>query len=119
MSDSEEDRHVLAVGDFFSESWGYDQTNVNFYEVVKVSASQKSVWIREVQTVCMDEDRNITHVAPLPGTFVPQSWRIGDEPVRKAVRWYRSEPVLTMTSYSIATLWHGERRYETAGGWGH
>ena len=35
------------VGDFLYSSWGYDQTNVQFYKVVKVSKA--SVWLQEWQ----------------------------------------------------------------------
>ena len=35
--------HTVEVGDIFGASWGYDQTNVDFYKVVRVSA--KSVWV--------------------------------------------------------------------------
>ncbi len=34
------------VGDVMSYSWGYDQTNVDFFEVVRVS--KKCVWVREI-----------------------------------------------------------------------
>jgi len=34
------------VGDILVSSWGYDQTNVDFYAVTKVSG--KRVWIREI-----------------------------------------------------------------------
>lgn len=36
---------VPKVGDIFYTSWGYDQTNVEFFKVVRVSAS--SVWVQE------------------------------------------------------------------------
>jgi hypothetical protein len=39
--------HTLAVGDIVYNSWGYDQTNVDFYEVVKTSANY--VWLRQLQ----------------------------------------------------------------------
>jgi hypothetical protein len=32
-------KHNLKAGDLLISSWGYDQTNVDFYEVVGVSAS--------------------------------------------------------------------------------
>ena len=35
----------VTVGTIFSESWGWEQTNVNFYEVV--SRTEKMVTIRE------------------------------------------------------------------------
>jgi len=34
------------VGDIYYTSWGYEQTNIDFYQVVKVS--EKSVWFRAV-----------------------------------------------------------------------
>lgn len=36
---------VPKVGDIFYTSWGYDQTNVEFYKVVRVSKS--SVWVQQ------------------------------------------------------------------------
>jgi hypothetical protein len=36
----------LKVGDLLYTSWGYDQTNVEFYAVTRVSG--KRVWIREI-----------------------------------------------------------------------
>jgi hypothetical protein len=37
----------ITVGTIFYASWGYDQTNVDFYKVVEVSKSGKSVKIME------------------------------------------------------------------------
>ena len=39
--------HILKVGQVIYNSWGYDQTNVDFYRVVKASA--KYVWLRPLQ----------------------------------------------------------------------
>jgi hypothetical protein len=38
--------HTLAVGDGIYNSWGYDQTNVDFYEVVRTSAN--FVWLQSL-----------------------------------------------------------------------
>ena len=38
--------NVVRVGDIFYTSWGYDQTNVNFYEVAEVTA--KCFRVREI-----------------------------------------------------------------------
>lgn len=38
--------HGVKVGDLFSMSWGYDQTNVNYFQVTRVSDS--GVWVREI-----------------------------------------------------------------------
>lgn len=38
--------HGLKVGDILNNSWGYDQTNVDFFEVVRVT--KRCVWIRQL-----------------------------------------------------------------------
>jgi hypothetical protein len=40
--------HAIAVGAIVYNSWGYDQTNVDFYEVVKVSANY--VWLQSLES---------------------------------------------------------------------
>ena len=40
--------HGLSVGDILYESWGYDQTNIEFYQVVEV-VSNKTIKIRELK----------------------------------------------------------------------
>lgn len=69
-------RHTLKVGDIAHTSWGYDQTNVDFYEVTRI-VSDKSVAVRPIK--CTQE----THgsgmcgmVTALPGQFCgPESVR--------------------------------------------
>ena len=39
------DKQEVKVGDIFYTSWGYDQTNVEFYKVVR--ATKSSVWIQQ------------------------------------------------------------------------
>lgn len=38
--------HTFKVGDIVNTSWGYDQTNVDFYAVTRITA--KCVWVRKV-----------------------------------------------------------------------
>lgn len=40
-------KYGVKVGDIFSASWGYDQTNLNFFQVVKI-CGKESVRVREV-----------------------------------------------------------------------
>jgi hypothetical protein len=44
--DSAEKPHNIKVGDLYEMSWGYDQTNVNYFQVTRVSI--KGVWVREI-----------------------------------------------------------------------
>lgn len=40
--------HPFEVGDIFYNSWGYDQTNIDFYQVVKTTA--KSVRLARIKS---------------------------------------------------------------------
>jgi len=44
----EEARKSIKVGDIFHNSWGYDQTNCDFYQLVKISPSGKTGYFRPI-----------------------------------------------------------------------
>lgn len=44
----------VKVGDLFEASWGYDQTNVDFFQVIKL-VGEKSVRVRAVDPPMIDE----------------------------------------------------------------
>lgn len=45
--DAEESAAKVSVGDIFVDSWGYEQTNVDFYQVV-AKPSAKTIVVREI-----------------------------------------------------------------------
>ena len=59
--------HALKVGDLLYASWGYDQTNVDYFEVTKVVG--KTVEVREIGSKVVSEDGYSTKVAPAPGRY--------------------------------------------------
>ena len=65
------------VGSIFSTSWGYDQTNVEFYEVTE-RPSPHFVVIREIGQNVEAESWSSNRVTPAPGRY------IGD-PIRKKI----------------------------------
>jgi hypothetical protein len=96
-------RHGLKVGDILYSSWGYDQTNVSWYQVVQVQ--EKMAQIREIAGKMVGED----HVEPDVGRFTGMAmWkRVG---VGDSVR---------IESYASASKWDGRPVYETPFGMGH
>lgn len=61
----------IKLGDVFTRSWGYDQTNVNYYLVVGITPSGKSVKLREVGSTCIDDPHApATHVVPDTTRFI-------------------------------------------------
>jgi len=119
---------VPHVGDVFVESWGYDQTNKDFYQVVEVTKSGKSVWLIAVESVVVphpsgDSHFTYEHVVPVKDAFktpkfVNESNRYGGRFLKKVTHsdygfW------INLTSFSGASIWKGEPEYVTAQGFGH
>jgi len=96
-------QHTLEVGDILYSSWGYDQTNADFYQVVEVMG--KSVKIREIAAKHVGEDSAVAVV----GKFV-------GPPLLKRVAQGNS---VRLNSYSSAYPWDGKPKYVTPFGMGH
>lgn len=67
----------LKVGDVLVSSWGYEQTNIDYYLVTKLVGSQ-SVELVEI-------GREIVPTGDMTGTCVPDKSKIIGEPMRKKV----------------------------------
>jgi hypothetical protein len=60
----------IKAGDIFYSSWGYDQTNVDYYQVIGVTPSGKSVRIRRIGQEIIEHGRGVDRVAPVVDYFV-------------------------------------------------
>ena len=70
---------AVEVGTIFVHSWGYDQTNVDYYEVVRKTGSYvevKPIAAREVEG---SQGFMSATVRPLPGHFLVNSYRMRDD----------------------------------------
>jgi hypothetical protein len=113
MTITETEVRTVKVGDIFRSSWGYDQTNVNFYEVVKVTPT--GVRVRPIrQRIVRDDGYGSDYVEPLPGDF-------SGEPFFKRLRWGGPDYgwSLRIASYASAWIWNGKPARQTSSGWGH
>lgn len=78
-AEKEANKDIIAsvkVGDVFSMSWGYDQTNVDFFQVI--ARTGNSVRIRQVAPTLIHEDPGMmcadrTYAIPQDGTLLPKS----------------------------------------------
>lgn len=61
-------RHSLKIGDILSYSWGYDQTNVDFFQVVKTT--EKSVSIRQIASTVEQRGFMSGDAKPIKDRFV-------------------------------------------------
>jgi len=62
--------HSLKVGDIVYNSWGYDQTNIDFYQVVRVS--EHFVWLRKLCQETEEKGFMQGPTRPLPGQFASE-----------------------------------------------
>ena len=80
----------VEVGDIFVASWGYDATNVQYYEVTKLVGS-KSVEIREIAQDKKETNFMQGTTTPIPGKYV-------SSPMRRLVR----DNAIKITSFAYA-----------------
>ena len=58
----------IAVGTIFARSWGYDQTNQDYYEIVSVSKTGKTAKARQLKLTVVGEGPGYSdRVAPATG----------------------------------------------------
>ena len=97
----------LKEGDILYSSWGYDQTNVDFYKVKQVLGNNK-VKIVQMNSKIVNQSLATDYVAP--------NVEIGDEMIKVVNGKWNS---VKITSYANAYLWDGQPKYETQAGYGH
>jgi hypothetical protein len=134
MTDEKLQPAMPEVGDFFASSGGYDQTNVHFYRVTKVTA--KSVWLQPWSQVCLAGSGSPQElVTPGPGPVMIadptdplyQSFDYWDRQrcrrIESPSSMHRFDPVkgyARMSSYEWAHPVAADVvMYQTGMGWGH
>ena len=118
------------VGDIYATSWGYDQTNVEFFEVVRVTKG--SAWLRRLCATVQDG-----RVYPDPGNYTTDFGLMGnpgtpererdmargysEKMCRKGRPGYRGEYSFKITESRQAYKYTGGGAYDTlaAGHPGH
>ena len=91
------------VGQIFVCSWGYGQTNVDYYKVIEVL--NKSVVIAPI-----GQTRNYT--GSMQGECVPDSTKVGTKRMTKRINSYSTKDgdnvFLKINSFSTAFKWNGK-----------
>ena len=98
----------LKVGDMLYSSWGYDQTNIDFYQIV--GKSGQKLTIREIGATYVPEDRNDYQ----DKLVAKKDAFISEEFTKMAQDGY-----VKISSCQYAYPYNGEAKYQTASGYGH
>lgn len=110
----------VKVGDIFCSSWGYEQTNVDFFQVIAL-VGEKSVRVREVHLPMMEETPTCSMTAdrkykvvrdllpPSPYSVHIKDQEKGDLKVLKSYdKDGKSHPQFKVASYADAYLMEGD-----------
>lgn len=98
-------QHTLQVGDILKASWGYDQTNIDFYQVVELRG-KSNVVIREIG----QEHGSAT--GPDSWITMPRRDSFHGEPMVKRVQQGNS---VRIASYANAYPWNGKAAHASTG----
>jgi len=90
---------TIEPGTIFKSSWGYDQTNIDFYKVTKKTAT--SVYLQKVGSQVV-EVTGWAHQNVIPDPAV----EIG-QPFRRKVQAYPLGTYVSINSCASASLWDG------------
>jgi hypothetical protein len=104
--------HDFKIGDVITNSWGYDQTNVDFYRIVKASAH--FVWLQPIAGAMREDDG----AGPMSGYCRPDAdvsnpdpskWGFRDltEPVEK----HAASKGRVSMKYGSGSKWDGRPLY--------
>lgn len=103
--------HGLVEGDILSASWGYDQTNVNFYQIIETKG--KHVILREIGKKVVSGGVGSDKVTPAKGKFI-------GPPMRRKPTGRKGWGARVKIESSIsASKWDGRPMHQTAFGYGH
>jgi len=95
------------VGDIYYSSWGYDQTNIDFYKIVE-KKGKMSFMLQKIGYIVKYAETGADFVVPNPE-------HTRGEPMLKRMTQYG----FNLNSFATAYPWHGKPVYETASGYGH
>ena len=96
--------HTFKVGDALYQSWGYDQTNIDFFEVVEVLP--KSVKIRPISQIMVENSGGFMseYVKPHLGNFT------GEAMIKPVKAWLREG---TAPNYYVSNGRHSLSLYDS------
>jgi len=68
------EKHPFKVDDIFYDTWGYEQTNVDFYQITRTT--EKSIWMREIgREIVASTGFMQGKVMPIKGAFTGEEKR--------------------------------------------
>jgi hypothetical protein len=98
--------NAVKIGDIFVYSWGYEQTNIDFFKVLK--RTPKTVTVAKIPSR-VDVDKSI---GAMTGRAFPVKWAapIG-QPRQKRIQEDSDGALFLSMAYGVATLYDGKGEF--------
>ena len=100
------ENHPFQVGDVLYCSWGWEQTNIDFYQVV--SATAKTIKVKKLKAV------TLYNASAMTGLTQAVRDKFENDEILTRKPYNYGEWAIKIEYYSHATLWNGEpKAYST------
>ena len=109
--------NLMKIGTILRRCWGYDQTNVDFFVVVR--RTKTTVVFQSIEKTIVENGGSYDLVAPLLRDGQPVV--ASDALNRRKVIYHNGEEFLSWAKYSgagVVKVWSGKPEHETAFGCG-
>lgn len=90
----------MKIGDILYTSWGYEQTNIDFYEVIKATA--KTVTVNQIKSEKTYTGDMTGTAKPIVGAFVCYK-----KPLRRKICNNSLHDFISITDYATASAYNG------------
>jgi hypothetical protein len=117
MMNEQTENIQVKVGDIFRMSWGYDQTNVDWFQVTRTTP--KGVVVREISGQETEATGPMSsNVVAVKDSFVERSMWCGEtnQGSSHRIKYYQGKPSFSMKGRYYCSLWDGKPTYSS---WGH
>ena len=108
--------NTVKIGDIFNMSWGYDQTNVNFFKVTRMTP--KGVYVREISSKGAGNEGMMCQNVVAGETFLSESQWCGGYNKNNPetffkLKTYSGQPCFTIKGRYFARLWDKKPTYSS------
>lgn len=107
-------KHTLKVGDILYTSWGYGQTNIDYYQVTEL-VGKKMVKLKQIKKGIVSSEMTADNVIAIKDKFYEDGEYRGGTLTKKV----QVGNGIRISSFEYATLWDGQAKSETNPLFGH
>jgi len=95
----------LTEGSILCCSWGYDQTNIDFYQVVRL-VGKTMCEVVKIESIIQSSNEYYDFVMPYPTAK-------GTKTYKRKIKYWSERPSINISSFEFASLWDGSPKSQT------